>query len=99
MPFREIEERAKELFSISAEELHRRGIEAFLTQELKYYEQQLYSFLKLSSIHEAFKKNPHVNDDMDETHQTLERFTRVDRLKQQIKEIRALLKQLKHNSD
>jgi len=99
MPFREIEERVKQLFSLSAEELHRRGIEALLTQELKYSEEQLYSFLKLSAIQDAFDKNPSENKGTIEAPQEIERFSRVNLLKQQIREIKALLKQLKYNSD
>jgi len=96
MIFFEIEEKAKELFELSSEELHKRGVEALLAEELKQAEAQLYGFIKISNIHTAFEKNTIRNE---VPPKLVGRQSRITRLKTRITNIKKLLDILRHSEN
>ena len=97
MAFREVEEETKRLFRLSAEELHQRGVEAFLVQELRYVKEKLYSLLQLSKIQADFDRNTLSNPGQLEKTRAGENHSRIGLLKNQIKKIRWLLEKLRQD--
>ena len=96
MIYFEIEEKAKELFELSSEELHKRGVKALLAEELKQAEDQLYGFMKISRIQTAFEKNT-IN--VDKPPKLVGRQSRITRLKTRITSIKKLLDILRHSEN
>ena len=96
MIFFEIEEKAKELFELSSEELHKRGVEALLAEELKHAENQLYGFMKISNMHTAFEKNTIRTEELSKM---VGRQSRITHLKTRITSIKKLLDILRKSNN
>ena len=99
MIFFEIEEKAKELFELSSEELHKRGVEALLAEELKQAENQLYGFLKISSMHTAFEENTISTEELPKISGRQSRITRLKTRITNIKKLLDILRKSNNNQD
>ena len=95
MSFSKVEEKARSLLNLSTEELHRRGIEALLEQELRPMEAELFRLLMRYGIQDVFEMEALYQEGKLEEAQSWEDFFRIDHLTAQIKEIRELLETIR----